>query len=180
MSVSRRIDEHLVTEILSFDDNLCFPRNSCLNTSSCIISRLKDRTFPGECKTFPSLLILYTAMANPNAKGIKRLINACFFSVAGFKATWTHEEAFRQEVILFVVTTPLAIWLGETNIEKLLLIGSMVLVMLVELLNSAVEAVVDRVGLEHHELSGRAKDIGSAAVMMSLVWAAITWALILL
>jgi diacylglycerol kinase (ATP) len=119
-------------------------------------------------------------MANQNAKGFKRLINACIFSVAGFKATWTHEEAFRQEVILFVVTTPLAIWLGETNIEKLLLIGSMVLVMLVELLNSAVEAVVDRVGFEHHELSGRAKDIGSAAVMMSLAWAAVTWALILL
>lgn len=119
-------------------------------------------------------------MANQNAKGIKRMINACFFSAAGFKATWEHEEAFRQEVLLFVVTTPLAIWLGETTIEKLLLIGSMVLVLLVELLNSAVEAVVDRVGFEHHELSGRAKDIGSAAVMMSLVWAAVTWALILL
>lgn len=119
-------------------------------------------------------------MANQNAKGIKRMINACFFSAAGFKATWEHEEAFRQEVLLFAVTTPLAIWLGETTIEKLLLIGSMVLVLLVELLNSAVEAVVDRVGFEHHELSGRAKDIGSAAVMMSLVWAAITWALILL
>ncbi|MCX7084490.1 MAG: diacylglycerol kinase [Methylococcales bacterium] len=119
-------------------------------------------------------------MANQNAKGLKRLINACFFSVAGFKATWTHEEAFRQEVILFLISTPLAISLGETTIEKLLLIGSVVLVMLVELLNSAVEAVVDRVGLEHHELSGRAKDIGSAAVMMSLFWAAITWTLILL
>jgi diacylglycerol kinase (ATP) len=169
--------------MLSFDDNLFFVRNSCLNTPSCIMSRAKDKTFPGRCKTKKTIsftLFLNTVMANPNAKGVKRLINACFFSVAGFKATWTHEEAFRQEVILFVVTTPLAIWLGETNIEKLLLIGSMVLVMLVELLNSAVEAVVDRVGLEHHELSGRAKDIGSAAVMMSLVWAAITWALILL
>ncbi|MDD5578376.1 MAG: diacylglycerol kinase [Methylobacter sp.] len=119
-------------------------------------------------------------MANQNVKGFKRLINACIFSVAGFKATWTHEEAFRQEVLLFVVTTPIAIWLGHTNIEKTLLIGTMVLVLLVELLNSAIEAVVDRVGFEHHELSGRAKDIGSAAVMMSLVWAAITWALILL
>ena len=79
-----------------------------------------------------------------------------------------------------MITTPLAIWLGQTNIEKLLLIGSIVLVLLVELLNSAVEAVVDRVGLEHHELSGRAKDIGSAAVMMSLIWAAVTWGLILL
>ncbi|MEF3074675.1 MULTISPECIES: diacylglycerol kinase [unclassified Methylobacter] len=119
-------------------------------------------------------------MANQNAKGLQRLINACFFSAAGFKATWTHEEAFRQEVLLFVITTPLAVWLGETTVEKLLLIGSIVLVMLVELLNSAVEAVVDRVGLEHHELSGRAKDIGSAAVMLSLVWAAVTWTLILI
>ncbi|MDD5275849.1 MAG: diacylglycerol kinase [Methylovulum sp.] len=119
-------------------------------------------------------------MANQNAKGFKRLVNACFFSAAGLKATWEHEEAFRQEVILFVISTPLALWLGETVIEKLLLIGSMVLVMLVELLNTAVESVVDRVGFEHHELSGRAKDIGSAAVMMSLVWAAITWAAILI
>jgi diacylglycerol kinase (ATP) len=119
-------------------------------------------------------------MANQNAKGIKRLINACIFSVAGFKATWTHEEAFRQEVIIFVVSTPIALWLGETTIEKLLLIGSVVLLMLVELLNSAVEAVVDRVGFEHHELSGRAKDIGSAAVMMSLAWVAVTWTLILI
>ncbi len=119
-------------------------------------------------------------MANQNAKGFKRLINACFFSAAGFKATWIHEEAFRQEVILFVISTPLAIWLGQSIVEKLLLIGSIVLVMLVELLNSAVEAVVDRVGFEHHELSARAKDIGSAAVMMSLAWAATTWALILL
>ena len=119
-------------------------------------------------------------MANPNAKGFKRLINACIFSVAGFRATWKHEEAFRQEVILFLLTTPLAIWLGHSTVEKLLLIGSIVLVMLVELLNSAVEAVVDRVGFEHHELSGRAKDIGSAAVMMSLAWATTTWALILI
>ncbi|MCL7421021.1 MAG: diacylglycerol kinase [Methylobacter sp.] len=119
-------------------------------------------------------------MANQNAKGLKRLMNACVFSVAGFKATWIHEEAFRQEVLLFIFTTPLAIWLGETAIEKLLLIGSIVLVMLVELLNSAVETIVDRVGLERHELSGRAKDIGSAAVMLSLAWAAITWTLILI
>lgn len=119
-------------------------------------------------------------MSNQNATGIKRLINACLFSAAGFKATWIHEEAFRQEVLLFVITTPLAIWLGETTIEKLLLIGSMVLVLLVELLNSAIEAIVDRVGLERHELSGRAKDIGSAAVMLSLIWAGITWILILL
>ncbi|CAG7856170.1 hypothetical protein MCAMS1_00562 [biofilm metagenome] len=114
-------------------------------------------------------------MANQNEKGLKRILNACIFSYYGYKATWEHEEAFRQEVLLFVVTTPLALWLGETVIEKLLLIGSLVLVLLVELLNSAIEAVVDRVGLERHELSGRAKDIGSAAVNLSLVWAAITW-----
>lgn len=119
-------------------------------------------------------------MANQNAKGLKRLVNACYFSAAGFKATWQHEEAFRQEVMLFIVTTPLALWLGHSAIEKVLMIGSVVLVLLVELLNSAVEAVVDRVGFEHHELSGRAKDIGSAAVMLSLIWAAITWSLILL
>lgn len=119
-------------------------------------------------------------MANQNEKGVKRILNACYFSAAGFKAVWTHEEAFRQEVLLFVITTPLAIWLGRTPIEKLLLIGSVVLVLLVELLNSAIEAIVDRVGLERHELSGRAKDIGSAAVMLSLVWAAITWTYILI
>ena len=118
-------------------------------------------------------------MANQNEKGFRRILNACFFSAAGFKAVWVHEEAFRQEVLLFVVTTPMAIWLGRTPIEKLLLIGSIVLVLLVELLNSAIEAVVDRVGLERHELSGRAKDIGSAAVMLSLVWAAATWTYIL-
>ena len=118
-------------------------------------------------------------MANQNAKGLKRIINAFFFSLAGFKATWSHEEAFKQEVILFIVTTPLAIWLGETPVEKLLLIGSVVLVLVVELLNSAVEAVVDRVGFDYHELSGRAKDIGSAAVMLSLLWAVVTWTLIL-
>lgn len=118
-------------------------------------------------------------MANSNATGIKRLINACFYSVAGFKAVWQHEEAFRQEVLLLLITTPIALWVDKSAIEKLLLIGSIVLVLLVELLNSAVEAVVDRVGLELHELSARAKDIGSAAVMLSLFWAAVTWITIL-
>lgn len=119
-------------------------------------------------------------MANQNAKGLKRIINACFFSMAGFKAVWKHEEAFRQEVGLFLVTTPLALWLTEINIERILLIGSIGTVLLVELLNSAIEAIVDRIGTEHHELSGRAKDIGSTAVMVSLLLAAMTWALILI
>ena len=118
-------------------------------------------------------------MANQNAKGFKRINNAFFFTIKGFKAVWEHEEAFRQELLLFVVTTPLAIWLGETKIEQILLIGSLLLVLIVELLNSAVEAVVDRVGLENHELSGRAKDIGSASVFLSLTWAAVTWIIIL-
>jgi diacylglycerol kinase (ATP) len=119
-------------------------------------------------------------MAGQNEKGLKRIINACFFSIAGFKAVWQHEEAFRQEVVLFIISTPIALWLGHTTSDKLLLIGSVVLVMLVELLNSAVEAVVDRVGFEHHELSGRAKDIGSAAVSLSLAWAAVVWVSLLL
>ncbi len=119
-------------------------------------------------------------MANQSAKGFKRIYNAFFFSMAGFKATWDHEEAFRQEVVLLVIGVPLAIIFGETAIEKILLIGSLILVLLVELLNSAVESVVDRVGFEHHELSGRAKDIGSAAVTLALLWAVITWTFILL
>ncbi|MGJ0486460.1 MAG: diacylglycerol kinase [Methylomicrobium sp.] len=119
-------------------------------------------------------------MANQNEKGVKRILNACYFSAAGFKAAWMHEEAFRQEALVFMISTPLAIWLGQTPIERLLLIGSVVLVLLIELLNSAIETIVDRVGLERHELSGRAKDIGSAAVMLSLVWAAITWIYILI
>ena len=119
-------------------------------------------------------------MANQKAKGIKRIINACYFSVAGFKETWRHEEAFRQEVILAVVGIPTALWLTDDSVERVLLISSLLIVVLTELLNSAIEAVVDRIGLEHHELSGRAKDIGSAAVMLSLAMAAMTWAMILI
>jgi diacylglycerol kinase (ATP) len=119
-------------------------------------------------------------MANQNAKGLKRLVNAFFFSIAGFKATWQHEEAFRQEVLMLIAACPAAFFLAKNPLEILLLIGSIVLVLLVELLNSAVEAIVDRIGLEQHELSGRAKDIGSAAVMLSLIWVAITWFIILI
>jgi len=119
-------------------------------------------------------------MAFYNEKGLKRLINAIFFSIAGFKATWLHEEAFRQEVLTFFVTVPLAIGLAENNLELLLLITSVAGVLLVELLNSAIETVVDRVGEDYHELAGRAKDIGSAAVMLSIFIAILTWSLILL
>ncbi len=114
-----------------------------------------------------------------NEKGLKRFTNAILFSAAGFKAAWKHEEAFRQEVIVFLLATPLAFWLGGNGIEIILLITSVVLVLVVELLNSAVEAVVDRVGVEYHELAGRAKDICSAAVMLTIMLAIATWLLIL-
>ena len=114
-----------------------------------------------------------------NEKGLKRFVNAIFFSFAGFKATWVYEEAFRQEVLAFIMAVPLAFWLTDNNIERVLLIASVVLVMVVELLNSAVEAVVDRIGVEYHELAGRAKDIGSAAVMLTIMLALATWLLIL-
>lgn len=118
-------------------------------------------------------------MANRNAKGIKRIINALFYSMAGFKATWQNEEAFRLEVLLCAAGVPLGFRLGATGTEQALLVGSLILVLIVELLNSAVETTVDRVGTEHHELSGRAKDIGSASVFLSIVLAVLVWVLIL-
>jgi diacylglycerol kinase (ATP) len=119
-------------------------------------------------------------MANQNAVGLKRMINAYYFSIAGLKAVWKHEAAFRQEIVLLIIAIPCALWVGESEVEILLLIGCIVLILLVELLNSAIEAVVDRIGLEQHELSGRAKDIASAAVMLSIIWAVITWVFILI
>ncbi|MFZ5770639.1 MAG: diacylglycerol kinase [Thermodesulfobacteriota bacterium] len=115
-----------------------------------------------------------------NGRGLRRLIRAGKSSLAGITAAFKHEEAFRQEFVLAVVLVPVALLLGETGVEKALLAGSLLLVMIVELLNSAVEAVVDRVGLEIHPLSGRAKDMGSAAVFLVLVFAALVWLLILL
>lgn len=119
-------------------------------------------------------------MAKPGNTGILRIIKAAGYSWQGLKAAWCHEAAFRQEVALTVVLTPLACWLAKSNIELALLIGSLLLVLMVELLNSAVEAVVDRVSGDLHELSGRAKDIGSAAVFMALVNLAVIWLIILL
>jgi len=111
--------------------------------------------------------------------GIKRLANAFTFSVAGTLAAFKHEDAFRQEVILSVVLIPLAIYLGQTAIEQALMITSILLIIIVELLNSSVEATVDRISVKRHKLSKRAKDIGSAAVFFSLVNAAVIWFLIL-
>ena len=111
--------------------------------------------------------------------GIKRLANAFTYSVAGTLAAFKHEDAFRQEVILSTVLIPLAIYLGQTAIEQALMIASILLIIIVELLNSSVEATVDRISVKRHKLSKRAKDIGSAAVFFSLVNAAVVWFLIL-
>ena len=113
-------------------------------------------------------------------KGLKRVINAVLFSIAGFKSTWKYEEAFRQEVIVTTLLIPVALWFSESHVEKVLLIGSMVLVLIVEILNSAIEAVVDRGGDEYHELAGRAKDMGSAAVMLTILLAIAIWSVILI
>jgi diacylglycerol kinase (ATP) len=119
-------------------------------------------------------------MANQNASGWRRVANAFGFSMRGLKACYKLEEAFRQELLVIVPLTPVAIWLGGTPTERALLVGSLLIVPIVELLNSAIEANVDRIGYERHELSGRAKDIASAAVLLSIVFAAVTWVLILI
>ena len=111
--------------------------------------------------------------------GFKRLINAFGYSIAGTLAAFKHEDAFRQEVILSAILIPLALYLGQTGIEQALMIASIILVIIVELLNSSVEATVDRISVKRHKLAQRAKDIGSAAVFFSLINAAVIWFLIL-
>ena len=117
-------------------------------------------------------------MGKPGNTGLRRIINATFFSLAGLRAAWRNEAAFRQESLLCAVLIPTAFWLGETAVERSLLIGVCLLVLVVELLNSGIEAVVDRVGAEHHELSGQAKDLGSAAVFVSLALVLVVWGLV--
>ncbi|MCE9632935.1 MAG: diacylglycerol kinase [Methylophilales bacterium] len=112
--------------------------------------------------------------------GIRRLINAFGYSCAGLKTAYKNEDAFRQEVILAAVLIPLALYLDVGTVERILMIGSVLLLVIVELLNSAVEATVDRISLDHHKLAARAKDIGSAAVLMSLVNLLMVWSLIIL
>ena len=114
-------------------------------------------------------------MAKSTSLGFKRLINAFGFSMQGFKAAYKGEEAFRQEVFVLMFAIPLAFWLGDTALEVALLIGSVLLMLVVELLNSAIEAVVDRFGGELHVLSGQAKDMGSAAVLLITINAIIIW-----
>ncbi len=118
-------------------------------------------------------------MADSGNTGLNRILKATVYSWQGLKASYKNEEAFRQELMLAVVLIPLGLYLGEGGVEKVLLIVSVLLLLLVEVLNSAIEAVVDRFGGEQHELSGRAKDMGSAAVFIAIGIVVVTWALVL-
>ncbi len=119
-------------------------------------------------------------MADQGVTGIKRIINAAGYSYAGLIAAFKNEAAFRQELLLVAILVPVAFWFGESNIEKALLVSSLLLILIIELINSAVESAIDRIGSEQHELSGRAKDIGSAAVFLALTNAIVIWTLLLL
>ena len=114
------------------------------------------------------------------AKGLGRIISAFKFSIKGLKSCYKSEQAFRQEVWLSVVLIPLSFWVGDSNIEILLLIIPIFIVLITELLNSAIESVVDRIGDEYHVLSGTAKDIGSAAVFCALTLLIVVWLIILI
>jgi diacylglycerol kinase (ATP) len=118
-------------------------------------------------------------MSKPGDVGLTRVIKAAGYSMAGLKAAFVNEAAFRQELALSVIMIPAGLWLGQTGVERALLVGSLLLVLMVELLNSGIEAVVDRFGGEHHTLSGRAKDIGSAAVFVALFNVLVVWGLVL-
>ena len=112
-------------------------------------------------------------------KGLTRLWNALGYSRDGIKAAWQNEAAFREEILLAAIAIPLAVFLGKTGVDRALLIGSIILILIVEILNSAIEAVVDKASPEKHELAKRAKDMGSAAVLFSLLNAAVVWACLL-
>ena len=116
----------------------------------------------------------------PEKKGMARLIAATGFSLAGLKAAWQHEEAFRLEVVIFFILAPVGLWLGQSRVEQVLLVGSLFIVLLMELINSALEATIDRGGSEFHILAGRAKDIGSAVVFVALLLVVFTWGMLLL
>jgi len=111
--------------------------------------------------------------------GLVRLWNALGYSRDGLIAAWQNEAAFREEILLAAIAIPLALYLGQNGVERALLIGSILLVLIVEILNSAVEAVVDKASPEKHELAKRAKDMGSAAVLLSLLLAGVVWACVL-
>jgi diacylglycerol kinase (ATP) len=111
--------------------------------------------------------------------GLRRILGAFYNSFDGFKAAWQNEYAFRQEILVFTVATVVALSLPVSSFQKLVLVGVLVLVLIVEIINSALEAVVDRISLERHPLSKNAKDLGSAAVALSILLAAMTWAVVL-
>ena len=119
-------------------------------------------------------------MASQGTTGLTRLLKATKFSCQGFKAAFVNEAAFRQEVFLAIVLTPLGFYLGDNGLERALLISVVLLVLIIELINSGIEAIVDRISTEQHELSGRAKDVGSAAVLLSLVNVVVVWIFVLL
>ena len=116
----------------------------------------------------------------PKAMGWKRMFTTIGYSILGFKAAWKYEESFRQQVFVFLLALPLSFFLARSWVEYVLLLGSLVLVLIVELLNSALEAIVDRISTDHHELSGRAKDLGSAAAMLIMVMAGFIWGTLLI
>lgn len=116
----------------------------------------------------------------PGNTGLTRVIKAAGYSAKGLKAAFKHEAAIRQELAMLVLAIALVCVFDLSVVERILMLGVVVLVFIVELINSAIEAVVDRIGVEHHELSGRAKDIGSAAVMVALFFAGFTWLYILI
>lgn len=118
-------------------------------------------------------------MSKPGETGIKRIISAFYYSKNGIRSCWEIEAAFRQEIIACIFLVPLAIFLGKDGLEIAFLISTCLLVLVVEILNSAIEAVVDRISPAHHDLSGLAKDLGSAAVLLSIVNLLIVWCIIL-
>ena len=119
-------------------------------------------------------------MANHNQTNeFKRLVRAFNYSIAGLCATWRNEAAFRLEIIMFIFMAPLALWLGSGAMERALLLGSLFLVLIVEVINSSIEAAIDRIGTEHHALSGRAKDMASGAVLLTLTNALVIWGIML-
>ena len=118
-------------------------------------------------------------MAKPGRKGLLRIFYATRYSWQGLKAAWQHEAAFRQELVLALIGIPVALWLAESTFELLWLILPLFLLVMAELVNSAIEAVVDRISDEHHELAGRAKDMGSAIVFIALLLVVVVWSMIL-
>ncbi len=136
----------------------------------CLASYPETRFRP-RCKLVP---LMITSLLNE----IRRLLMATAFSASGLRAAWGNEPAFRIECLASLVLIPTAFWVSPIAVERALLIGSCLLVLIVELMNSAIEATIDRIGEERHTLSGRAKDLGSAAVLMSLVLAGAIWLLV--